>query len=98
MSDVVVNRPGRRSVVDPAEQNPRGPMVVGRDVDVAGVLRQARAHRGLSQRELEALTGVRQSSIAEYESGGMRPGLVVLLRLLRGLRYRMVFLPEGDRR
>ena len=46
------------------------------------LLRRARAQKGLTQRQLAALAGVPQSSIAKIESGVRQPTLPVLTRIL----------------
>lgn len=51
-------------------------------MEAAQVLRDARHHRGLSQRELAARTGVPQSAIARLESGQVVPRFDTLNRLL----------------
>ena len=45
----------------------------------------ARHNKGLSQRELEALSGVRQSTIARIERGNISPTVETLARLLAPL-------------
>jgi transcriptional regulator with XRE-family HTH domain len=46
------------------------------------LLRRARAQKGLTQRQLAALAGVPQSSIAKIESGARQPTVPVLTRIL----------------
>lgn len=48
-----------------------------------GLLLRARREAGLSQRALARRSGVPQSLISAYETGGRQPGADMLLRLLR---------------
>ncbi|EXF95804.1 DNA-binding protein [Pseudomonas fluorescens HK44] len=51
----------------------------------ADKLAYLRAQKGLTQRELAALTGIAWSMISKYESGQSKPRLKVLLRLAEAL-------------
>jgi uncharacterized protein len=55
---------------------------------VAGVVRQARRRRRLTQRELAARTGVAQTTIARIETGRHQPTIETLNRLLNGAGFR----------
>ena len=57
------------------------------DLQVAliGELIKARKERGLSQRELEALSGVKQPVIARMENGSTVPNLNTILKVLAPL-------------
>lgn len=54
-------------------------------VALIGELIKARKERGLSQRELEALSGVKQPVIARMENGSTVPNLNTLLKVLAPL-------------
>lgn len=54
----------------------------------AVLVRRAREDAGLSQRQLAALSGVRQPNLAAIESGARKPGHDVLDRILRAARLR----------
>ena len=54
-------------------------------VAVIGELIKARKERGLSQRELEALSGVKQPVIARMENGSTVPNLNTILKVLAPL-------------
>ena len=56
-------------------------------------IRSARKTKNLSQRELEALTGVRQSVIARFETGGTDPRLTTLVSLLTALGLELTVQP-----
>ena len=54
-------------------------------VALIGELIKARKERGLSQRELEALSGVKQPGIARMENGSTVPNLNTILKVLAPL-------------
>ena len=54
-------------------------------VALIGALIKARKERGLSQRELEALSGVKQPVIARMENGSTVPNLNTILKVLAPL-------------
>ena len=54
-------------------------------VALLGELIKARKERGLSQRELEALSGVKQPVIARMENGSTVPNLNTILKVLAPL-------------
>ena len=57
---------------------------------------QARQEKGLSQRELEALSGVKQPVIARMENGTSVPNLSTILKLLAPLGKTLAIVPlEG---
>ena len=54
-------------------------------VALIGELTKARKERGLTQRELEQLSGVKQPVIARMENGSTTPNLSTVLKLLASL-------------
>ena len=54
-------------------------------VAVIGELVKARKERGLSQKQLEELTGVKQPVIARMENGSTTPNLSTILKVLAPL-------------
>ena len=54
-------------------------------VALIGELIKARKERGLSQRELEALSGVKQPVIARMENGSTVPNLNTILKVIAPL-------------
>lgn len=54
-------------------------------VALIGELVKARKERGLSQKQLEALTGVKQPVIARMENGSTTPNLSTILKVLAPL-------------
>lgn len=55
----------------------------------ADLVRSARARRRLSQRELAKLANVPQSTVANVETGGRQPSVVMLERLLAAAGFRL---------
>ncbi|MBR1560444.1 MAG: helix-turn-helix transcriptional regulator [Clostridia bacterium] len=58
---------------------------------------QAREEMGLSQRQLEELSGVRQPQIARMERGNADPQLGTLLRVLNAMGKTLAIVPLADR-
>jgi len=54
-------------------------------VALIGELIKARQERGITQRELEAMSGVRQPIIARMENGNTTPNLSTVLKVLAPL-------------
>lgn len=54
---------------------------------------RARRERGLSQKKLEELSGVKQSAIARLESGGSLPKIDTLQKLLKPLGRTLAVVP-----
>lgn len=59
---------------------------------------EARQEKGFSQRELEALTGVKQPQIARMERGDANPQIDTLLRILAPLGKTLAIVPLQARR
>lgn len=57
-------------------------------------LRKARRRRGLSQRALEARTGIRQGSISLIESGKVDPRISKVVQLARAVGLEVVLVPR----
>lgn len=57
----------------------------------ASLLREARLRAGLTQSQLAERAGTTQSAVARWETGGTRPSLETLVRLIRacGLELRV---------
>lgn len=54
---------------------------------------EARKERGLSQRELEAISGVKQPQIARMESGDTNPQLDTVLKVLAAMGKTLAIVP-----
>ncbi|MBR1672141.1 MAG: helix-turn-helix domain-containing protein [Fretibacterium sp.] len=62
-------------------------------VAIIGELIKARNEKGISQRKLEELSGVRQPQIARMEAGDANPHLKTLLRVLAPLGKTLAIVP-----
>ena len=60
-------------------------------------LREARIHAGLSQSELEELSGIPKARLSRYENGHVEPSIQTLARLARALNVSEASL-LGDQR
>ena len=59
-------------------------------------LKKARRIRGMSQAELAAEAGISGAEITYIENGKRNPTFAMAMKLVRGLRYRMVFVTEDE--
>ena len=57
---------------------------------------EAREEKGISQRQLEELSGVKQPQIARMERGNADPRLGTLLRLLNAMGKTLAIVPLTD--
>lgn len=62
-------------------------------VALMGELIKARKERGISQRELERLSGVKQPIIARIESGTVSPKLDTVMKLLAAMGKKLAIVP-----
>jgi ribosome-binding protein aMBF1 (putative translation factor) len=62
---------------------------------IVGAMIEQRNAMGLSQRELAAMCGIPQSSVARIESFKTTPNLDTLLKIMRSLGLRLTVLPEA---
>lgn len=67
---------------------------MGEALDVAALLRDARAHAGLTQSELGARTGIAQPNISAYESGRRAPTVRTLVALLDACEVELTWRPR----
>jgi DNA-binding XRE family transcriptional regulator len=63
------------------------------EVDLIGKMIQAREEKGLSQRELAEISGVKQPAIARMESMKVTPQIDTLLKVLVPLGYTLEIVP-----
>ena len=69
------------------------------EVSIIGKMIEAREEKGLSQRELAALSGVKQPAIARLESMKATPQIDTLFKVLYPLGYTIEIVPiENSRR
>jgi len=62
-------------------------------VDIIGELIRARNEQGVSQRELETLSGVKQPIISRLEAGQTSPQIDTILRILAPLGKTLAVVP-----
>ena len=62
-------------------------------VKIVGEILEARKKAGLTQTELENLTGIKQTFIARFENNRMDPQLTTVLKLLRPLGLTLDVVP-----
>lgn len=66
-------------------------------VALIGKMIEARERKGLSQRDLAKLSGVKQPAIARLESMKTAPQIDTLLKILRPLGYTLSITPINNR-
>ena len=64
------------------------------EVGLIGKLIEAREKKGLSQKELSALSGVKQPAIARLESMRATPQIDTLFKILKPLGYTIAIVPD----
>ena len=63
------------------------------EIELIGKIIEAREERGLSQRELSRLSGVKQPAIARIESMRSTPQIDTLFKVLNPLGYKLSIVP-----
>ena len=66
-------------------------------VKIVGEILDARKKAGITQSELESLTGIKQTFIARFENNRMDPQLTTVLKLLRPLGLTLDVVPLSPR-
>ena len=66
-------------------------------VKIVGEISEARKKAGITQTELENLTGIKQTFIARFENNKMDPQLTTVLKLLRPLGLTLDVVPLNSR-
>jgi len=79
------------SRVSPAERE-----LINFEVSIIGKMIEAREEKGLSQRELAKISGVKQPAIARLESMKATPQIDTLFRVLHPLGYTIEIVPLAD--
>lgn len=64
------------------------------EVALIGKLIEAREARGLSQKQLADMCGLKQSAIARLEKMGATPKINTLIRVLQPLGYKLDIVPS----
>lgn len=62
-------------------------------VELICALIEARKEKGITQKELEEMTGIKQSAIARVERGNSNPKISTLTKLLAPLGKRLAVVP-----
>jgi ribosome-binding protein aMBF1 (putative translation factor) len=68
------------------------------EISLIGKMIEAREKKGLSQRELAELSGVKQPAIARLESMKATPQIDTLFKVLLPLGYTLEIVPLGGKR
>lgn len=66
------------------------------EIDLIGKVIEAREERGLSQRELSEISGVKQPAIARLESMKTTPQIDTLFKILNPLGYTISIVPLSE--
>ena len=66
-------------------------------VKIIGQILEARKEKGLTQAELEAISGVKQTFIARLENNRMDPQLTTILKLLHPLGMTLAVVPIQEK-
>jgi len=64
------------------------------EISLIGKLIEAREEKGLSQKELSVLSGVKQPAIARLESMRATPQIDTLFKVLKPLGYTLAIVPD----
>lgn len=64
---------------------------------IIGAVLKARNGKGITQKELETISGVKQPLIARIEKGNVDPQLTTLLRILQPLGMTLAVVPIENR-
>ena len=67
------------------------------EISLIGKMIEAREEKGLSQRELAEISGVKQPAIARLESMKATPQIDTLFKVLHPLGYTIEIVPLGDK-
>ena len=81
---------------DPAFLDPSERAKIDFEVALIGKLIEARESKGLSQKELADLSGLKQSAVARLESMRATPQIDTLFKILQPLGYTLAIVPETD--
>lgn len=68
------------------------------EIELIGKMIEAREEKGLSQRELAEISGVKQPAIARLESMKVIPRIDTLFKILNSLGYTITIVPLGSKK
>ena len=80
---------------DPAFLDPSERAKIDFEVALIGKLIEARELKGLSQKELADLAGVKQPAVARLESMKATPQIDTLFKILQPLGYTLAIVPDN---
>jgi predicted transcriptional regulator len=83
---------------DPAYIDPAEKAKIDFEVALIGKMIEAREQKGLSQKELADLAGLKQPAIARLESMKATPQIDTLFKVLQPLGYKLEIVPQDDQR
>jgi len=83
---------------DPAYIDPAEKAKIDFEVALIGKMVEAREQKGLSQKELADLAGLKQPAIARLESMKATPQIDTLFKVLQPLGYKLEIVPQDDQR
>ena len=83
---------------DEARVSPADRERINFEVAIIGKMIEAREEKGLSQRELAAMSGVKQPAIARLESMKATPQIDTLFKVLYPLGYTLEIVPIANTR
>lgn len=82
---------------DPERVTPADRERINFEISLIGKMIEAREKKGLSQRELAELSGVKQPAIARLESLRTKPQIDTLFKVLLPLGYTLQIVPLGGK-
>ena len=68
------------------------------EIELIGKFIEAREKKGISQKELSALSGVKQPAIARMESLRATPQIDTLFKVLKPLGYTLAIVPDKSQK
>lgn len=67
-------------------------------IDLVGKLIEAREKKGISQRQLAEMSGLKQSAIARLENMKVTPQIDTLFKVLKPLGYKLAIVPDKNKK
>ena len=66
------------------------------EVSLIGKIIEARENKGITQKELAEMTGLKQSAIARFESMKATPQIDTIFKVLKPLGYTLEIVPDNE--
>ena len=67
------------------------------EVSLIGKIIEARENKGITQKELAEMSGLKQSAIARFESMKATPQIDTIFKVLKPLGYTLEIVPDNER-